>query len=199
MVELPFKHGIVSRKYRLMKGNGCFIITPHGMEYEHKRNNVIVSASVEDASFTNRIGVVLYLPINYKGNIKQGDLVIVGHNIFRTYYDMQGKKRKSSAHFKEQLYIIPENEVYLYKNINDVEWLSESDFCAVKPINNDSRWSNEKYKDVTGIIKALNKDLINQNVKLNDTVVFKSGSEYEFYIEEEKYFIMRSSNIFIIE
>jgi hypothetical protein len=182
-----------------MKGNGLFIITPYGKEYEVERNGVLVSSSVEDASFTNRVGVVKYLPINYKGSIAIGDFVVVGHNMFRTYYDMKGRKTKSSAYFKDSMYIADGNDIYLYKKNGDVNWESESDFCAVKPVENNSKWSNEQYKYVTGIITVTNEDLKKQNVNINDNVVFKSGGEYEFYIDGVKWYIMRSKNIFIVE
>lgn len=179
-----------------MKGLGVFLIKPLGETYNYKKNDVIVSASVEDASYTNRIGVVVSTPIDYDGDIKEGDKVIVGHNVFRTYYNMQGQKNRSSKYFRDSTYMLSKDEIYMNSRGNS--WIGTGDFCAIKPIKNDSVYSIDKYKEVTGIVKVTNKQLDELGVKVGDTVIFKEGGEYEFDINNEKWFIMRSKNIYAI-
>ena len=200
MVVISYSNMFVSRKYRrLMNGVNVFIVKPLGEEYNYKQNDVLISSSIEDASFTNRIGIVISTPIGYKGNINVNDLVIVGHNIFRTYYNMKGRKTKSTNYFKDGMYILGVDEIFLYKKQFIDYWESEGDYCAVKPIPNHSRWSNERHRDVAGMVTVLNKDLKKQGVSIGDTVVFKDGSEYEFKINDDKWYLMRSINIFAIE
>lgn len=81
-----------------MKSPFYFIVEPvGGKSYDNVRDNgLIVSSSKEDHKATNRFALVINTPIGYTGPVSIGDTVVVHHNVFRTYFDMKGEKRKVS-------------------------------------------------------------------------------------------------------
>ena len=54
--------------------------------------------------------------LSCEDDIKIGDIVVIHQNVFRTFYDMKGKKKKSRSYFKDDLYFCAIDQVYLYKN-----------------------------------------------------------------------------------
>jgi len=64
-----------------------FLITPNGnSEYNREKKGVIVTSSIENHKDVNRIGRVENVPVGYDGDIAIGDLVVIHHNVFRSYY-----------------------------------------------------------------------------------------------------------------
>jgi hypothetical protein len=80
-----------------------FIVKPHGLEYNNEieiaGQKVIVNSTVENHKHVNRFAEVVHVPKRYTGRISKGDLIIVHHNIFRIYYDMRGRPKKSPNSF----------------------------------------------------------------------------------------------------
>mgnify|MGYP003629365047 FL=1 len=79
-----------------MRSTFQFLVKPvDGVRYSHTKKigekDFIISSSQEDHKATNRYAEVLSIPIVYSGEIKVGDTLIVHHNVFRKYYDMNGK------------------------------------------------------------------------------------------------------------
>jgi len=76
-----------------MRSTNKFIVSPKGgnhfiNEKEIGGQMMVVNTSIEDHRNVNRIGIIEALPLEYEGNIKIGDEVIVQHNIFRDYFDI---------------------------------------------------------------------------------------------------------------
>ena len=69
-----------------------------------------------DYHFVNRIGKILSTPLLIKTPAKIGDEVILHHNVFRRWHDMKGVERNSRSYWKEDKYIISEDQIYLYNN-----------------------------------------------------------------------------------
>ena len=90
-----------------MRSPFYFIVEPvGGKSYDNVRESgLIISTSKEDHKATNRFATVINTPIGYDGPIEAGDTLVVHHNVFRSYYDMKGKERKSMSHLKDNLYI----------------------------------------------------------------------------------------------
>src|SRR5210317_1623991 len=89
-----------------------YLIEPLGSEYNNTKNisgvDLVVNTTIEDAAFVNRIGVVRGLPTNIEDNeLEIGDIVVVHHNVFRTYLNMKCQKTKSNEFFRETSYIVP--------------------------------------------------------------------------------------------
>jgi len=99
-----------------MRMTDKFIVSPlNGEKFLNTKQvgdkTLITNTSIEHASNVNRIGVVVSLPMNYEGNIKVDDHVVVQHNIFRTYFDGKGKTRESDFHIKDDLFQIPKDNL----------------------------------------------------------------------------------------
>jgi len=55
-------------------------------------NELLLNTDLQNHEYTNRVGVILGLPIaNKYKELKEGDEVIVHHNIFRRFRDVRGK------------------------------------------------------------------------------------------------------------
>jgi hypothetical protein len=160
-----------------------------------------MSSSMEDHTVTNRYGLVKALPMYYTGNIEVGDTVIVHHNVFRIYYDMKGREKSSWNHLVDDLFIIEEDQLYLYRKNDDCEWQAPNPFCFIKPIANDNKGELIQKlghdKELWGIVKYT--DSFMPEFKIGDTVSFTPDSEYEFKIDDERLFRMRYKNICLVK
>ena len=81
-----------------MKSPFYFIVKPmEGKRYSNTGDfggvELIVSTSEEDFKFSNRYAEVIETPIGYTGPIEPGDTLIVHHNVFKFYNDMQGRRK----------------------------------------------------------------------------------------------------------
>ena len=180
-----------------MKSPHYFIVRPFdGQRYDAKRKygdiEFVISSSQEDHTVTNRIGVVESLPICYDGDISIGDFVIVHHNVFRIYYDMKGRERSSWNHYKDDIFMVELDQIFLY---GKDKWMAPYPFCFVEPIENDNSdfmltTDTEKY--LHGYMRYVPE---NRDIKSGDIVSFRPESEYEFRIDSKKLYRMKLSNI----
>ena len=95
-----------------------YLIEPLGSEYNNTKNisgvDFVVNTTIENALFVNRIGVIKGIPTNIEDNeLQVGDIVVVHHNVFRTYLNMKGQKTKSNEYFRSGSYIVPLERIYL--------------------------------------------------------------------------------------
>ena len=68
-------------------------------------------------------------------------------------------------------------------------------YCFVKPILNKSMFKTSKEKEHFGILKYSNKFLEAAGLTPGELVVFTPDSEFEFIIEGEKLYCMKSNDI----
>ena len=174
-----------------------FLVKPYGdSEYIREKKGVIVTSSIENHMDVNRIGVVVETPISYKGDISPGDVIIIHHNIFRSYYDMKGYERKSREYFKDNLYLVDENQIYLVKKNNN--WNSFDHFCFVSPKEEEKKMvALDKYESNQGVVVFSNKHLEFMGIGKGDDVAFVDDSEYEFEIDDVKMYRMKTKDICI--
>jgi hypothetical protein len=176
-----------------------FIIQPYnGRRYDNIRKygdvDFIISTSQEDHTVSNRMGIVVSVPINYNGPINSGDIVIVHHNVFKFYYDMKGRQKSSWHHLFDDYFIIDSDQLFLYKH-PEGEWQAPSPFCFVRPIQNTDKVisSTGAFEDLWGEIVYFNEDL--KEVSKGDIISFSPDSEYEFRIDDEILYRMYNKNI----
>ena len=183
-----------------MRSPHYFVIRPNkGVRYDNTRQygdkEFIISSSQEDHTVTNRIGIVDSVPIGYDGKIKPGDYIIVHHNVFRIYYDMKGEERSSWNHYKDDVFIVEMDQVFLYRD-PEGEWCAPYPFCFVKPIKKEL--DAEMFTD-TGILMHLHGILEyvpeNDVLKKGDIVSFQPESEYEFRINDEIMYRIKLKNL----
>ena len=170
-----------------------FIVKPFEDRYDNIRqvdgNNLIINTGIEDHRFISKKAVVVSTPAAYDTKINIGDELYIHHNIFRRWYDQKGKERNSSTHFKDDLYFVSLEQIYMY-NLK-----THLDYCFVKPLKNQSVLENRKEQPNVGIVKYSNKSLEALKITPETLITFTPNSEFEFIIEGERLYCMKSNDI----
>jgi len=178
-----------------------FIIQPKNGRYTNEVSvgdkKLIINTTMDDHKFVNRVGVVMSVPLIGDTDLSVGDEVIVHHNVFRRFYDVRGVEKNSSSYFKEDMYFCYYDQIFLYKHNN--QWKAPGNFCFVKPILKKEKQiiSDEKEQKRIGILKYGNSSLEAFKIHEGDLVGFSPSSEYEFIIDENRLYRMRTNDITI--
>lgn len=161
-----------------------FIVQPKEKRYNNTKKigdtDLILNTSVEDHKFVSREAIVKAVPLAFETNIKPGDELIIHHNVFRRFYDVQGKEKNSKSYFKEDTYFCAVDQIFVHKQNN--EWYAMPGFCFVAPIIKESKGllSTEVEEPLKGIVKYTD----NSGFVLKEQVIgFTPHSEYEFIID----------------
>ena len=182
-----------------MKSVYDFIVTPIGNRYNNEievsGKSLILNTSIEKFKFINKVAKVVSVPLAYSTSIRKGDEIIIHHNVFRRYYNQQGKDVNSSKFFKEDYYFCQPDQIYLYKRSGN--WNSFMDRCFVSPIKETGFLSDQKEKELVGILKYGNKSLEESGITPGDLIGFTPNSEFEFVVDGEKLYCMKSNDIVI--
>ena len=121
--------------------------------------------------------------------INVGDTVILHHNVFRRWHNQYGEEKNSKSYLNEDNYIVNEDQIFAYKNNNI--WKPLKGFCFIQPLkeNNPLYSSNEK---LIGVVKYSD-----GTVKEGDLVRFKALGQYEFIIDGQRLYRVKSNLITI--
>jgi len=183
-----------------MKSPFYFIVQPiGGKRYNNTKNisglDFITSSSEEDHKFSNREALVQQLPLNYHGNIRVSDTLLVHHNVFKYYNDMRGRQQSGKSYFKDDLFFIDNDQFYMYKQ--NGKWYSHDRYCFIKPLKTKKSFIFKRGQEepLMGEMKYPNKYLISQGVEKGMPVSFKPESEYEFEVDGEKLYRMYDHQI----
>ncbi len=119
-----------------MRSPTCFIAFPFGeRRYDNTKImgdvEVVTSTSEENHHAANRFAVVKEVPLEYDGPIKTGDILLVHHNVFKFYNDMQGRRKSGKSYFKDNLFFVDPDQFFLYKQ--NGEWKGYNKYCFIKP------------------------------------------------------------------
>ena len=168
-----------------------FIISPIGERYNNSKKvgdkDLILNTEIYNHQFVNRKAKVLDVPLLFKTPIEIGDEIIVHHNIFRRWHDVKGREKNSRSYWKENKYIISEDQIFLYKN---EDWIATPGYSFVKPLKAINSFNVEDERPLMGIIKYSDGYFDKQTL-----VGFRPNSEYEFIIDGER--LYRVMNKFI--
>ena len=182
-----------------MKSLYDFIVKPIGETYNNEINidkkKLILNSKIENWKFVNRFAEVIETPKAFKTPIKKGDTVVVHQNVFRTFYDMKGKKKKSRSYFKDDLYFCSIDQIYLYKNKSGYNSFGER--CFIQPIKNNNHLITDKEQKLIGILKYGNKSLESLEINEGDLVGYTPDGEWEFLVENKRLYCMKSNDIVI--
>lgn len=185
-----------------MRSPFYFIAKPvNGKRYDNTKEiggvDFIVSTSEEDHKFSNRFAEVVELPLGYKGPIKEGDTLLVHHNVFKFYNDMRGRQKSGKSFFKDDLFFIETEQFFMYKQDN--KWNAYDRFCFVKPIPTTQSYIKKPFSEepLMGIMRYPNEYLLERSIKEGDMVCFSPDSEYEFTVDDEKLYRMYDHQITI--
>tara|TARA_R110000822_G_scaffold26213_1_gene79077 strand:+ start:169 stop:774 length:606 start_codon:yes stop_codon:yes gene_type:complete len=176
-----------------------FIITPKEGRYNNEKKvgdkTLVLNTSIEDHKLVSKQAIIVAVPLAFKTILKVGDEVMVHHNIFRRWYDVKGKDRNSGQYFKEDLYFCKPDQVYLYKRNN--KWLSIGQRCFIKPIKDTNSLTVDIEQKHIGILKIGNSSLEALGINPGDLIGYKSNREWEFIIDEDRLYCMKSNDIII--
>ena len=182
-----------------MKSVFDFIVEPYGQRYNNEvkvgDKSLIINTQSESFKSVNNIAKVIATPKAFKTPVKKGDLIMIHHNVFRRWYDQKGTERNSSSYFKDDLYFVQPDQIFMYKH--NTKWKTFGGYCFVKPVKNDNPISNIIDKKLVGILKYGNKYLEEQGVLPGDLVSYPRNRDWEFVIDQELLYCMKSTNIII--
>ena len=182
-----------------MKSLYDFIIKPLGDRYENEikigDKTLVLNTKIESFKSVNNLAVVVETPKAFKTSIQKGDIVLIHHNVFRVFYDMKGVKKNSRSYFKDDLYFCAVDQIYLYKNTEN--WKSFGDRCFVMPLKSNDSLTLDKEQKLIGILKYGNNSLKALNINPGDVVGFTPNSEWDFIVDEQRVFCMKSNDIVI--
>ena len=171
-----------------MRAYKDYIVEPIGDRYNNikKINNkeLILNTEIFNHQYVNRLAKVIATPLLFSSPVKVGDEIIVHHNVFRRWPDVKGREKNSRSYWKDNKYIISEDQIYLYNN------KAMPGYCFVQPIISEDILTNSKEKDLIGIVKYTDGIF-----DINTLVGFTPSSEYEFVINGKR--LYRVLNKFI--
>ena len=176
-----------------MKSLYSFVVKPLSKRYNNTTkvgdSTLIVNTSIEKHEFVCKKAVVVSTPAAYTTSIKKDDILYVHHNVFRRFYDMKGREKNSSTYFKDDLYFVYPEQIYMY-NLK-----CHLNYCFVKPLLNNDKLHNRKEQPNVGIIKYTNNALEAVGITPGTLITFTPNSEFEFIIEGERLYCMKSNDI----
>ena len=182
-----------------MKSLYDFIVKPLGDKYNNEiqvgDKKLLVNTKIESWKFVNRLAKVIEVPKAFKTKINKGDTVVVHQNVFRVFYDMRGEKKKSRSFFKDDMYFCSIDQIYLYKNSKG--WHTFGDRCFIQPIKNNNSLTVDKEQKLVGILKYGNSSLEALEINEGDKVGYTPNGEWEFLVDKERLYCMKSNDIVI--
>jgi len=171
-----------------MNGYKDFIVSPIGERYNNVKRvddkELILNTEIFNHQYINRKAKVIATPLLFQSPVSVGDEVIVHHNVFRRWHDVKGREKNSRSYWKEDKYIISEDQIYLYNN------KAMPGYSFVQPIKSNNKLYSDNEQPLIGIIKYTDGEF-----KTNTLVGFTPNSEYEFIIEDKR--LYRVLNKFI--
>ena len=169
-----------------MKGVFDFVVMPKEDRYNNTKTvegkELILNTELQNHNFVSRIGIVMTTPNPNPTGVREGDEVILHHNVFRRFRDIRGEEKNSRSYYKNNMYFVSPDQIFAYKRI--IKWIPLNGFNFIKPIKEDKMFSINFEKPLVGILKY--KDPSLKEVEEGDLVGFRPGAEYEFLINKEK-------------
>ena len=168
-----------------------YIVSPVGNRYNNNiqvgEKELILNTEIFNHQYVNRLAKVIATPLLFSLPINVGDEVIVHHNVFRRWHDVKGKERNSRCYWKEDKYLVSEDQIFLYKRKN---WITTPGYSFIKPLKAINKFNIEDERPLIGIIKysdgTFNKE---------ELIGFDPVSTYEFVIDGQR--LYRVLNKFI--
>jgi len=182
-----------------MKSLFDFIVKPIGNRYDNEikvgDKSLIINTKIESFKSVSNRAIVVETPLAFKSNIKKGDTVIIHHNVFRRFYDIRGNQKDSRSKFIDGNFFVNPDQIYLYKS--NSEWMAFGNRCFISPIVDNDDMTVEKERKLIGILKYGNSSLEAVEINPGDLVGYTPNGEFEFVIDGERLYCMKSNDIVI--
>jgi len=177
-----------------MKSVYDFVVTPKGERYNNTKKldggELILNTEIYNHQYVNREATVVSTPIVGGTDVEIGDTVLVHHNVFRRWHNVKGVEKNSRSYFDEDTYFVNNDQIFLYKRDN--KWICPRGYCFVAPLKATDQFNVESEKPLQGIVKYSD-----GTVEVNDLVGFRPSSEYEFVVDGERLYRVKSNFITI--
>ena len=174
-----------------MKAYKDFMVSPIGGRYNNSTKiddkELILNTEIYNHQFVNRLAKVIATPLLFQSPINVGDEVIIHHNVFRRWNDVKGREKNSRSYWKENKYIISEDQIYLYDRNG---WNTMPGYSFIKPLKAIDKFNTKNERPLVGSVRysdgSFNKDQL---------VGFRPGIECEDFVNGER--LYRVMNKFI--
>ena len=178
-----------------MQGLYNFIVKPKGNIYNNTKKingvDLILNNNLSEFKYINRNATVVATPKMIKTDIKVGDEIIIHHNVFRIWYNQQGKQKTSFSYINENLYHITEDQIYLHKKQDN--WQAYKGYTFVKPIKNKDKFNLGIEHSSKGIVKYTD-----GSFEVGRLIGFNPRVNHEFVIDNELLYKIPNENIEIL-
>ncbi len=182
-----------------MKSLFDFIVEPCGQRYNNEikigDKSLIINTKVESYKSVNNIAKVIAVPLAYKTTVQPGDLLMIHHNVFRRFYDIRGNEKNSKSYFKDNLYFVQPDQVYLYKRKD--KWKAFGNRCFIAPLRDEVEINNWIEQKLIGVLKYGNSALEVLGINEGDLVGYTPYGEYDFIVDNKRLYCMKSNDIVI--
>ncbi len=182
-----------------MKSLFDFIVKPIGNRYDNEikvgEKSLITNTKIESFKSVSNKAIVVETPLAFKSKIKKGDTIIIHHNVFRRFYDIRGNQKDSRSKFIDGNFFVNPDQIYLYKS--DSDWKAFGNRCFISPIIDNDDMTVEKERKLIGILKYGNSSLEAVEINPGDLVGYTPNGEFEFVIDGERLYCMKSNDIVI--
>ena len=169
-----------------------FIIKPSGERYNNSAKvgdiDLILNTEVFNHQYVNKVGIIQKTPLYNPLGLREGDEVIIHHNVFRRWHDVKGCEKNSRSFLNEDEYLVSEDQIFMYKNGSD--WSAIPGYTFVKPIKSRDKYSLTAERPLVGIVKYSDGSFLPTQL-----VGFRPSSEFEFVVDGER--LYRVMNNFI--
>jgi len=176
-----------------------FIVKPINKRYDNEvkigDKTLITNSRIESWKSVSNQAIVVETPKAFTTKIQKGDIVVIHHNVFRRFYDMRGNQKDSRSKFIDDKFFCDIDQVYLYKQ--DGEWNAFGDRCFISPIVDSDVLTADKERKLIGILKYGNSSLEAIGINPGDLVGYTPNGEFEFVIDNERLYCMKSNDIVI--
>tara|TARA_R110000868_G_scaffold326756_1_gene587757 strand:- start:6177 stop:6782 length:606 start_codon:yes stop_codon:yes gene_type:complete len=176
-----------------------FIVKPINKRYDNEvkigDKTLITNSRIESWKSVSNQAIVVETPKAFTTKIQKGDIVVIHHNVFRRFYDMRGKQKDSRSKFIDDKFFCDIDQVYLYKQ--NGEWNAFGDRCFISPIVDSDVLTADKERKLIGILKYGNSSLEAIEINPGDLVGYTPNGEFEFVIDNERLYCMKSNDIVI--
>ena len=168
-----------------------YVIKPLGERYSNSikvgDKDLILNTEVFNHGYINRRAIIISIPVDNIHKLREGQEVLVHHNIFRRWHNMKGIEKNSRGFMNEGEYLASPDQIFMYKNTN---WECINGYTFVKPLKSTDGFSLDKEKPLVGVVKYSDGTFLPTQL-----VGFSPGDEFEFVVEGER--LYRVMNRFI--
>ena len=169
-----------------------YIVKPLGSRYNNSikvgEKELILNTEIFNHQYVNRVGIICSTPLANPLNLKEGDKVLLHHNVFRRWHNVNGVEKNSRSYLKEGEYIISQDQIFMYDKGDS--WQAVEGFTFVKPLKSTNKYSLETERPLIGIVKYSDGTFLPTQL-----VGFSPGDEFEFIVDGER--LYRVMNRFI--